>query len=362
MTEMKKICLVIHSLGIGGMERVMAQLATRFAEKKNTDIHLVLIGINREIVYEVPDTVTIHRPDFTFNNSRRKIETLRTIRFIRRTVREIGPDSVLSFGELWNNMVLLSLYGLSVPVYISDRSRPGKNLGKFHNMLRNRLYPTAAGYIAQTKEAERVCKYYGWNENIKVIGNPIRKVKKISGVKKENIVLTVGRLIPTKHIDRLIKIFASINKPNWKLVIVGGDSLRLKLSDELKKLISSLEIENSIYLEGEKRNVDEYYQRSKIFAFTSSSEGFPNVIGEALSAGIPVVAYDCIAGPEDLIQNGKTGYLIKQFNDEMFKSKLNYLMENEDQRLKMGINGRKSVREFSVKKITDIFYNFITTV
>jgi GalNAc-alpha-(1->4)-GalNAc-alpha-(1->3)-diNAcBac-PP-undecaprenol alpha-1,4-N-acetyl-D-galactosaminyltransferase len=359
MSGMKKICLVIHSLGIGGMERVMAQLAAQFTERENTEVHLLLIGINREIVYQIPGSVKIHRPDFVFDNAKRTVNTFKTIRFVRKTVRKIDPDTVLSFGELWNNLVLLSLYGLKVPVYISDRSRPNKDLGKLHNILRNWLYPAAAGYIAQTKEAEAVCKQNDWNNNIKVIGNPIRKVKNIPGVEKENIVLTVGRLIPTKHIDRMIQLFAKINNPEWKLVIVGGDALRLSLSKELKKLISELNLEDTVILEGEQKEVDTYYNRSKVFAFTSSSEGFPNVIGEALSAGLPVVAYDCVAGPADMITNGENGFLIEEFDDETFREKLELLMFDKKLRKNMSLNSKKIISNYNVEEIANQFYNFI---
>jgi glycosyltransferase involved in cell wall biosynthesis len=68
---------------------------------------------------------------------------------------------------------------------------------------------------------------------------------------------------------------------------------------------------DKVFLEGEQKEIDPWYHRAKLFAFTSSSEGYPNVVGEALSAGLPVVAYDCIAGPSDMIDDGKTGILFR---------------------------------------------------
>src|SRR5699024_5164241 len=151
------ICLIIHSLCIGGMERVMAQLANNFTEREDTEVHLVLIGRKREIAYKISDRVIVHKPRFEFNNARRTFNTFRTILFLRSKVIEISPDTVLSFGEEWNNLALLSLFGTEYPVFIADRSQPGKNLGRLNNYLRRKLYPTAAGYIAQTKTAENIC-------------------------------------------------------------------------------------------------------------------------------------------------------------------------------------------------------------
>lgn len=340
------------------MERVMGQLATSFSERENLNIDLVLIGRKREIVYTIPSSVNIHRPPFQFDNSTRKVSTLRTIWFLRKKVKNIHPNVVLSFGEYWNNLVLLSLYGLSYPVYISDRSEPDKNLGKVQNFLRNTLYPNAAGYIAQTEEAKSVCLENSWNENVRVIGNPIRKIYS-NGEERENIVLSVGRLIKTKHFDRLIKLFIKRRHPGWKLMIVGGDAKREKLSQELKSLIQELDAENIVFLEGEQKDIESYYRKSKLFAFTSSSEGFPNVIGEALSSGIPVISYNCVAGPSEMIENGRNGFLVPVFDDDQFQEKMFNLMKNEDLRRCLGKGAKESVKKFDTSNIAKKYLKFI---
>jgi GalNAc-alpha-(1->4)-GalNAc-alpha-(1->3)-diNAcBac-PP-undecaprenol alpha-1,4-N-acetyl-D-galactosaminyltransferase len=343
------------------MERVMASLANHFVSKHEVCVDVVLIGRKREIQYELPDAVKIHIPPFTFDNNKRSWHTLRTMYYLRNKVKKINPDAILSFGEMWNNLVLLSLLATQYPVYISDRSKPGKDLGKVHNFLRNNLYPTAAGYIAQTQIAADICIKKGWNDRVTVIGNPIRQITIDEEMEKENTILFVGRLIRTKHIDRLIKIFSEIKSDDWKLIIVGGDHGKSKLSNDLTTLIHELELEDSVCLEGYQSNIEKYYRSSKIFAFPSSSEGFPNVIGEALSAGIPVVAYDCIAGPSEMIDDGENGFLVPVHDEKMFREKLEYLVQNEEKRREMGRKARTSVEKFQVEKIGEKFYETITT-
>lgn len=144
-------------MGIGGMERVMSILLPYFVQSNN-EIHLVLIGRQRDIIQTVPSEVIIHKPKWTFDNRKRTWHAIKTMYFLRINIKQINPDVILSFGEYWNNLVLLSLVGTNFPVYISDRSKPGKDLGKGQNWLRDLLYPRAAGYIAQTSQAANMAQ------------------------------------------------------------------------------------------------------------------------------------------------------------------------------------------------------------
>lgn len=360
--SMKKIAFLIPSMSSGGMERVMSQIVTYFSKNKNLECHLLIYGKSDELefdFYPIPTNVFTYRPSFKFNNSFRFWYTIKTALFIRNKIKEIAPFSILSYGEYWNNLVLLSLLGTKSSIFVSDRSSPEKSLGKIHEFLRSRLYPNASGVILQTKKAEEILSLKYNNKNTTVIGNPIRTIDNNLEIKRENIVLTIGRLISTKNLDRLIEIFYRINNKEWKLIIVGGDSNKEKNSAILENQIASLGMSENIILVGRQNNVDEYYLKSKIFAFTSSSEGFPNVIGEALSSGIPVISYNCIAGPSDMIEDGKNGFLISMFDDIDYEKKLSYLMNNETERYQMGICAKESIAKFSVENICNKYYNFI---
>jgi GalNAc-alpha-(1->4)-GalNAc-alpha-(1->3)-diNAcBac-PP-undecaprenol alpha-1,4-N-acetyl-D-galactosaminyltransferase len=358
--DIRKICLVIPSLQPGGMERVMSELAGYFYQRMDLQVHLILYGKEPEAFYKVPPAITIHRPVSDFNDKFRQVASLKRLFFLRRTIIGISPDAVLSFGEYWNSFVLLAMVGLPYPVFISDRCSPVMTFGNFHRVLRRVLYRQAKGVIAQTEKAKELYLSQFRNENVCVIGNPIRRIADHGlTYSRENIVLTIGRLIKTKHHDKMIEIFAHISSPDWKLIIVGEDALKQNNMDHLKDLIKDLKMDDRIILAGNQPNVEDYYLKSKIFAFTSSSEGFPNVIGEAMSAGLPVVAFNCVAGPEELIINGRTGYLVPLFDYEEFEARLRLLMEDENLRTRLGSGGIEKIREFSIEKIGAKLYDFI---
>lgn len=337
----------------------MSELAAYFCGRDNLEVHLILYGIKRDIFYLLPSNIIIHKPKFEFNNKWRTLNTIKTIMWLRDKLKSLRPNAVLSFGELWNNFVLLSILGLSIPVFVSDRCQPDKSLGKRHNLLRKWLYPIADGVICQTQTAKEIYSKMFHHKNFVVIGNPIRSIESNHEIPKENIVLTVGRLIRSKHHDELIRIFANINPANWKLIIVGDDALKQKNKEKLEQLVIELKMEGKVELAGRRADVDDFYCRAKIFAFTSSSEGFPNVIGEAMSAGLPVIAYDCVAGPSDLVRSGETGFLVSTHNHVVFKKHLQELISNKKKREQMGKQAVKIIKSYSVESIGERFLSVL---
>jgi glycosyltransferase involved in cell wall biosynthesis len=355
----QKLCLVIPSLQAGGMERVMAELAGYFSLKEELELHIIMYDNKREIFYPIPRTVTVHIPAFEFNDNLRFIYSIMTAFFLRKTVRKLKPDSILSFGEYWNSFVLLSLYGLRYPVFISDRCSPAKEFGLLHSALRKFLYPRARGIIAQTQIAEDIYSVLFRHGNIRVIGNPVRNIPPSHDNQRENIVLMVGRFVNTKNQDRLINLFLDLDIPGWQLLLVGYDHLKQNISEKLQAIITDRSAGERVVLAGKVSDVDSCYQRSKIFAFTSTSEGFPNVIGEAMSAGLPVVAFDCVAGPSEMIKDSVNGYLIALNDYKEFSERLRTLMIDEDLRRSMGAKAVSAVKDFSVNSIGEKYLKFI---
>ncbi|HON17717.1 MAG TPA: glycosyltransferase family 4 protein [Salinivirgaceae bacterium] len=354
-----KICLVVPTLHPGGMERVMSEYANYLSQNNEYDVHLILYGRANEIFYPIPSNVTLHKPNFKFNNKFRTWYTLKTLFFIRRKISKISPVAILSFGELWNNFILLATIGINIPVVVSDRCSPLKRLKPIDELLRKVLYKRAKFVIVQTNKAKEIYTRFLPKEKLLVIPNPIKKIQPNSNkpIEKENIILSIGRLIETKHHDRLIKIFSNLDAPQWKLVIIGGDAQKQKNMEKLQQQIEELNLKDRVELLGYVKNIEEWYFKASIFAFTSSSEGFPNVVGEALSAGIPVVSYDCIAGPSEMIIHGVNGFLVPVFDDLSFAKYLQILIDNPNIRQEMGLEASKICSRFDINEIGVKFTN-----
>ena len=358
-SSLRKLCLVIPSLQLGGMERVMTELSHYFCAKENLEVHLVLYGINPELFHKIPINLIIHMPKWRFISSLRFFSTIGRLYYLRNTIKKIAPNSILSFGEKWNSFVLLSLTGLRYHIFISDRCSPHKKLGFIHDNLRRFLYPHSSGIIVQTTKAKMIYERIFKHVPISVIGNPIRQIGVDNKQPKENIILTIGRIIPSKNHRQLVELFSKINNDNWKLVIVGGNALKLNLLEDLKGLIRDLDAEYRIELTGAIEDVDVYYHRSKIFIFASDSEGFPNVVGEAMSAGMPVVAFDCVAGPSEMISDGEDGFLVPVHDYILFEKRLIELMNDTQLQRKIGRAALSSIKKYNINKIGDKYYSLL---
>jgi GalNAc-alpha-(1->4)-GalNAc-alpha-(1->3)-diNAcBac-PP-undecaprenol alpha-1,4-N-acetyl-D-galactosaminyltransferase len=106
-------------------------------------------------------------------------------------------------------------------------------------------------------------------------------------------------------------------------------------------------MENQIILAGNATNVSEYYNKSKIFAFTSNHEGFPNVITEAMSYGLACISTDCPYGPSEIINNNENGFLIPTGDQKALEIGLTELINKPELRDAFSKKAMQSVQAYN---------------
>lgn len=333
------------------MERVMTELANFFSSVKNAEVHLILLARKRKY-YVLDRSVTVHEPNFTTTGFS-LLAVIRTCAFVRRTLGVINPSVVLSFGELYNSLVILSTLFCRYKIFVSDRSNPNHNWGFLQNNLRRLLYKRAYGIISQTQYSKSFLLKSTGNRNIAVIGNPIKRFNEDAFHERENCILTVGRMIKSKRLDLLIKLFSKSDCPDWKLYIVGDGPER----KTVMRTISELGLADRVILAGDCLDVAEFYKRAKIFAFTSNSEGFPNALGEAMRAGLVPISFNFTAGAEDLIQSGYNGYLVEMDDEQGYVRRLNQMVGDEGLLKSLAKNAVASTSKFDVSMIGERYYS-----
>ena len=190
------------------------------------------------------------------------------------------------------------------------------------------------------------------------IPNIIEKPNIISNLKSNNLV-TIGRLSPEKGYLDLIDIFKIIRDfyPDWKLNIIG-DGIEFS---KIKNKIEELGLENSIILHGflNKNEINKVLANSSIYLMTSLTESFGIVLLEAMSFGIPCISFTSAEGANELISDNYNGYLIPDRDKDIMIKKIKYLIDNYDERCRLGRNGLLKIKEYSPSKIKDKWINIL---
>jgi len=159
-------------------------------------------------------------------------------------------------------------------------------------------------------------------------------------------VIFVGRFSKQKDIDSLLRIWTLVHQrhSDWSLHVYGGYG---ELQDVMLAKIGQLNA--NIQVHEPTSDIIEKYKESSIMLLTSRYEPFGLVLPEAMSCGLPVVAFDCPYGPADIITDGVDGFLVRDRNIEEFSDKVCTLIENVDLRQKMGQAGIQSSMRYSVE-------------
>lgn len=165
-------------------------------------------------------------------------------------------------------------------------------------------------------------------------------------------VIFVGRLDPQKGYKYLDAIWRIVEKrhPDWRLDIYGEGA-------DLQENKSMIPQGKQVYPHAQTIDALDKYRESSILVLTSVYEPFGLVMPEAMSCGIPVVAFDCPYGPSEIITDGKDGFLVDCYDVEAFADKLCLLIENESLRKQMGQNAILSSQRFTKDKIIPQWIN-----
>ena len=159
---------------------------------------------------------------------------------------------------------------------------------------------------------------------------------------EQKAVIYVGRFSRQKDIDSLLRIWEYVyhKNPDWRLDIYGEGELKEHYVEKIRSLSTN------IYVYEPTADIMDRYRDYSILLLTSFYEPFGLVLPEAMSCGLPVVAFDCPYGPADIITNGVDGFLIKSRDIHAFADRVCQLIEDEDLRRRMGQNGIVSSQRF----------------
>ncbi|MBE9178834.1 glycosyltransferase [Oculatella sp. LEGE 06141] len=314
-----RIAFFLRSIGGGGAEGAMINLARGFAER-GYKVDFVLGSASSPHLWRIPPEVKI--VDLSAPSLPASFNAL------KQYLRQEQPIALLSALHYSNEVAILAkrFSGVSTRVLVceqntlSQRAKHDARLSGRLSPLAARLsYPLADVIVAISNGvAEDLIDATGISsERIEVIYNPAiapdivtRSEEAIDhpwfGPGQPPVILGVGKMEPQKDFPTLIRAFAQVRQTRpAKLVILGWGPER----EQLEALAKELGVEQDVSLPGYVKNPYPYMAKAAVFTLSSAWEGFGNVVAEALALGTPVVSTNCRSGPSEILNNGAYGYL-----------------------------------------------------
>lgn len=305
--KLNTLVFTCDSMGSGGAEKVIASLSNEMANSINVFVIGVADVKSPSSFYKLDDKVKY----LTFSNKNgKRINSFRRIFVLRRTIKELNPDAVISFLPNANIYTWLSLLFTGIPHITSERNNPRVNpRGKVTRLLKKLSFFFSSGSVFQTQDA---MNYYPKRvkERSTIIKNPIVVRETPKPITRNKTVLAVGRLTEQKNYKCLIDAFVlfNIEKNNEFTLKIYGDGI---LKNELMKYCEIKNVTNKIVFMGNDKDWQEKEYEDAMYVLSSDYEGMPNSLAEAMAIGIPSISTDCpIGGSRELIEDGVNGYLV----------------------------------------------------
>ena len=329
-----KILFVSGNLSDGGAQRVISVVASGLAEKGH-DVNLLLFSRN-EKEYPINEKVKITAIGRNFAEYSKLSGYARTM-FIRKYLKELKPQVAVGFLEGGYGLFMASI-GMRFPKVASARIDPAILLRKKGSRaILDRIWFRAAdAVVLQTNRQKQHAKDTGW-KNQTVIANPVSD----NALATEphfydrpcRRIVMAGRLEKQKNYPMAFAAMERIREqyPDATLDVFGKGSQEA----ELQNMIAEKGLQNNIFLRGWTQNTVKEYEQSDIYVMCSDFEGMPNALMEAMAAGLPCVSTDCDTGPEDLITDGESGYLVPVGDAEALTARVLRIMDMPLQERKM---------------------------
>jgi glycosyltransferase involved in cell wall biosynthesis len=368
-----KLVLIINGLNSGGAEKSTIKLCESFIGDGHD---LILITVSNQFdFYKLKDSITrINLEDFAKLNKnfgiRIGINRLMhwANRFksglkLRRILIKEKPDCIISMSAPVAVLTFIFTRFLDYAQIGSERINPSSKVfshGIIVDKLRPLIYKRGVILSVQTKGIHNWAKDH-WKITSIITPNHISEFPNESELKRylpiksrSDEVLTISRDHPQKNLDFLLEAWVFVEKlnPNAHLSLVGPDC-----SSRVETLGAALGLKNfSVYEKTE--HLSSYFSKTKVFVSTSRFEGFPNVILEAISHGIPVVTTPSCDLVEDF---AKVGSVLVDYTQspEQFANTLVRLMENGDQLSDLSRKGLSLSQEYSWDKVSKTWYTAI---
>ena len=377
---MKKVSILSLHLGYGGIEKSVTNLANLICNDYEVEI-LSTYKLDMEPAFEINDKVKVtylidkYKPNREeWKKSIRKFkpvtffkETYKAllVLFLRRrktiqAIKNCDSDIIISTRDLFNKW--LGNYGKKKTYKIGwEHNHHHQDVNYINKLVSSCKKLDKLVLVSDSLRSfyKKEMKKKSYKCKCVYIPNMLDSIPKTTSKLNNKNLISVGRLSREKGYTDLIEVFKLIHKerPDWHLDIVGDGPEKNKIVDMiyLNKLTDSITVHG--YLK--RKEIDKLLNKSSIYLMTSYTESFGIVLIEAMSHGLPCVAFSSAEGANDLIINNENGYLVEDRDFEKMKDTIIKLIDSKELRTQLGEKGRGLSNNYTSDKVKDNWINLL---
>lgn len=359
-----KILFLIGSLSnSGGMERMLTFQANYFADHFEYDVTVLTYDQKKsQDFFNLSDKVNRIRLSIEKKSHSNRFLTLYLLNKyleslkseIEKTLLQSHFDICLSFGIEGKFLYQIKDKSKKIIEFHFSKDFYKQDSGSFLQKVWRRYRFKQS--IGKTKMYDRMVVltetdkdfWQQYLSNVVAINNPNVMQSEANSSLENKVAVSLGRLTRQKGFDRLIDIWEKVAEkyPDWELHIYGEGAEKKKLME----LISDKNLQEFVQINPPVKDVAKVYQSASLYLMASRFEGFGLVLIEAMSFGLPVIAYNVI-GPNELVQNNVNGFLIEDGNSDEFAYQIGLLCSDYEKRKELGENAKEFVEKFSPQQI-----------
>lgn len=348
---MKNISFIVYDLSeIGGVEQATVNLANSLSRIHNVEI--ITICLKKDIIYNLEEQVKVIKlldSELRLRDMRKKVAN-KLVKHLKTSEVDIAIIQGTYAGFITSNC----RFKVDSKIVFCDHGAL-LNEWKKAKVTLMRLMSSIYSHKIVSLTNQNANDY---NKKFMI---PLKKIKVIPNfidiecmdVEPYNVnskkIISVGRFSKEKGFDLLVQSFAQVSPqyPEWSLDIYGDG----EMMDTVKALIDEYDLNDKIILKGMCNDVQSKYKEYAMYVLPSYREGLPLVLLEAKANHLPIVSFDIVTGPRDIINDGINGILIPPYDISKFSDAICDLIVNTEKRQSMSKHSYDNIEKFSKSNV-----------
>ncbi len=352
---MKNIVIMVTDIDkCGGVQRVVTMISNQLCN--NEKYNIVILSVFKSGINPFFSLNRDIRVDYLFNEKFDiRTKFFKVIHGLRNYLKNNRTDILISAGIGYSSIIKIATWkhkNLKIIGWEHQNFFFGKKFGLEWVGKRVACKYFDAIVVLTKEDLKNYKKNIRHIKNIKQIYNPIENIDFNSIYEfKSKKIISCGGLVPQKGFDFAVDVAKEVFKeyPDWKWEIYGDGYLK----ESLCKKIKEYGLNHNLILKGYNSDILSKYKEYSMYVMTSRHEGFPMVLLEAQSNKLPIICFDCLCGPSEIVENNHNGYIIECFDTKKMATKIKELIQDTQKRIEFSNNTITNLEYLSIDVIID---------